>query len=274
MAVYFKGLNLLDSNRYDTIMIRGVSFEGLQNFQIDIKELKPEFIGSKEYLKFKGERVAQRFSLSLKEMTDEQKIVEVVKKYLEYSSINEIRDFCHLSNYKGWFNVVKGTRNLYMQTYGFSDKLMQQLIIKKYIEDRLKFIADNEFVNSLQIELGYHLTSYKKEQIDNNERISLKLFSKDNKVSEFEQQFLKELIFNKLYQQAKEAELKHITSNEQFTHDIHAFGYYITCGDLLIQLNGIDTDINLLLEQIKAYIVEYNKQLKNSKILQLKVEGF
>ena len=85
MALYFNGMNLLDSNRYDSIMIRGLLTEERQNFQVDVKAQKLDFKNQPIYFRFKGQHIGPIFSQQISSMTDTEKIIEIVKKYLEYS---------------------------------------------------------------------------------------------------------------------------------------------------------------------------------------------
>lgn len=273
MALYFNGLNLLDSNRYDSIMIKGLLTEEKQDFQVDIKALKPDFKNQPVYFKFHGQSVMPKFSEQIKGMTDAEKVIEIVKKYLEYSEVSEIRDLSRLPHYKGWFNIIRGTRNLYLQIYGSEVKVIPPMVIKKYLDDRLIFLTNNEDINLYKIELNHGLTSYKKEKVNDKERICLNLFygEKNDKIADFDQQFLKDFIFDKLNQVGEEAKLVCITSVTQFTPSISGYGFHIICGDLVICLNGMET---LVLEQIKPYLQEYNESLKQSKVMQLKLEGF
>ena len=203
-------------------------------------------------------------------MNDTEKVIEIVKKYLEYSNVTEIKNLCHLSHYKGWFNVIRGTRNLYLQIYGSETKIIPQLILKKYIEDRLKFLNDNKDVNLYEIGIGFNSASYGTRKQEDKECISISLFSENCMLFRFEQEFLKKFIFDKLYEVNKEAKLVYITSQYQFTENINNYGYHIVCGDLVICLKALD---KILLEQIKTYIQEYNENLKQNKMLQLKIEG-
>ena len=92
MALNFKGLNLLDSNRYDSIMIRGLLTEERQNFQVDVKSQKLDFKNQPIYFRFKGETVGYTFSEQTSGMNDTEKVIEIVKKYLEYSNVTEIKN--------------------------------------------------------------------------------------------------------------------------------------------------------------------------------------
>jgi len=273
MALNFNGLNLLDSNRYDNIMIRGLLTENRQDFQVDVKSLKTDFKGLPFCFKFKGEAVMTKFSEQIRDIDDKEKVIEIVKKYLEYSQISEIKNLSRLPYYKGWFNVIRGTRNLYLQIYGSDTEIIPSLILKKYIDDRLMFLNDNKDVNLYQIDVGYNSTSYEIKKQEDKEYIRLSLFSKDYMISEFEQHFLKDFILDKLYRSGMDARFVYITSINQFTKNINNYGYHIVCGDLVIYFHSIGRDASLL-EQIKTYLQEYNESLKQNKMMQLKLEGF
>lgn len=261
--VKIDGLKYLDANCYDSIMIREKD-----GFNVDVKLQNLEFNELLSLQKFKGQLVSSKFSTELKNKTEKEKIIEIIKKYLEYSIIYGITSIYHLSHYDGWFNKISGTRNLYLQISNVKD--IYQMILKKYTDDRLKFCSNNEDINSYKVVINNYSTSYQRYE----NCIYLNLLSDNNIIVNFEKEFLKDFIFSKLYEIGKIAEMKYITNRMEFTKNINSYGYYIICGDLTINLSGNDKQLKDILICVEKYLNEYNTELKQSKILQLKIKGF
>lgn len=261
MAVKINGLKYLDSNNYDSIMIRGN-----ENYQIDVKSQNLEFNQLLVSHKFQGQPVSTKFSTEIKNQTDEEKIREIVKKYLEYSVISEIANVYHISHYDGWFNKISGTRNLYLQISNPNFKDIYQMILRKYIDDRLKFCSVNSEINNIVIDCSIN-SSYSLKQGN----INFVLMKDENGIAKIEKEFFKELISNKLNQVNKPAVLSHncIIINDVNTK-IMIGTIYLNCGNLNIEIKG-DMELFKMLEEI---IREYNNDLEQTKKMQLKLEGF
>ena len=109
MAVKITGLNLLDSNFYDRLLVT----EKNHNYRVYVqkdKKIKPEDI-----FRDKGIAVGQKISDELKQKTDEEKIISIINRFLEYANINMIgKDYLA---YNKIYDVASGTRKFRMQIF-------------------------------------------------------------------------------------------------------------------------------------------------------------
>lgn len=261
MAVKINGLKYLDANRYDEIMIREKD-----GFQIDVKAQNLEFNELLILKKFQGESVFKKISTELKDKTDYEKLNIIIKKYLEYSNINGIANTYHLVHYDGWFRKISGTRNLYLQISNPNFQYIYLLILKKYIDDRLKFCYTNNEINNILINTSINSSYSVKEN-----SIDLELMRNENGIAQIEKEFIIDFISNKLSQVNKIAYLNHNCTIIKYTNTKDVFSHiYITCGNLNIEINGTME----LLELLEELITNHNNELEQSKKMQLKLEGF
>ena len=79
-----------------------------------------------------------RFSDELKGKTDEEKIIMITKKFLEYARINKLsKDYLA---YNKIYDVASGTREFRMRLFNPNLNVISQMIMNKYLDDRLKFM--------------------------------------------------------------------------------------------------------------------------------------
>lgn len=182
-----KGLKNLNSNWYDSIMIRNLySFDT----KMDIK--------SKD--KIKTIKVGDSFYDGIKNLEDKDKIGEIVKYYLRNNEINNIKDKEKLDYYEGYFQSIIGSRDLYLQLReGSLDKEIFDEIVKKYQKDRLDYLYNNKFKN-IEIYLSsnemYYYTYNDSRCFGEvgEEVLSIALKTKDGKMLPFEEKFYNEFI--------------------------------------------------------------------------------
>lgn len=259
MAVKIHGLTLLDSNIYDRILLTGSE----SGYRI--------YIQKNDVQRLPGVHVGSCFSEEIKGQSDEQKIISIVDKFLEYVNISMLtKDY---QAYNKIYEVARGSRELAFKTEGPMLEIIKQKVFQKYINDRLKFCFENRNINFITLSLE-DKSSYAKDK--KSKRMHLELLTNNSKLIEFEKEFLRYFIFNRLHEIGECATIQqrtHLTSvfisKEEFAQ------YYIICGDLRIVLGSDRTLINEVSEIVAIYNQQIRKQnLEQSKRIQLKMEGF
>jgi len=264
MSVKITGLNLLDSNFYDRVLVT----EKNNDYRVYIQ--KDKKIKSEDIFRGKGILIGDKFSDELKEKTDEEKIISILNKFLEYANINMIsKDYLA---YNKIYDVASGTREFRMQIFSPKLKIISQMIINKYQNDRLKCIYENRNINAYTIHLS-GITSYTKDLT--GKHIALDLLSQNGKMMEFEKQFLEEFIYTKLNEIGQYTDFgprKIFTSI--FLNSEEIMQYRLVCGDLRIVF---DND-RYLIKEVEKIVNNYNTNLHKQKTMQmnmqLKMEGF
>lgn len=257
MGIVIKGLNHLDANNYNRIMIR----EENGNYLINIKNNKG---------KYDGLKTSYRISDILDEQTNEEIIMTIIESFLRNSKINKIKDNEFLDRYNGKFTVVKGTRELDLQVFNPKLSIISKIIINKYLNDRLEF-CDKGNINSYEIEPTYNKTSYKEINTVFGKVKRLELLQRNGKTAAFEQSFLKEFISEKLCNQNEIAKIVHRGICTPVNCHYVPTETCLTCGNFHIKLLNPNMD---LLNEVTEVVNTYNKEREESKKMQLKLEGF
>lgn len=262
MSVKITGLNLLNANVYDRILIT----ERNSDYRVYIQKNNPQ---KKEvFSRFKGTPIGYKISEELNNKTDEQKIIIITKKFLEYARINKIsKDYI---SYNKIYDVASGSREFRMQIFNSNLKVISQMVIYKYLNDRLKFICENQNINSMTVSLEEH-SSY----IKSPYHISLELLKQDGKIVDFEKDFLEDLIYTKLNEIGEYATVEpRIYLTKTFLDTEELMPYVLRCGNLIINI----VNDRYLLKEIKKIVDNYNINLHKQKTLhmdmQMKMEGF
>lgn len=257
------GLKHLNSNWYNSIMIRNKNFSDIQ---IDIKASNvPETIKTKP-----------SFYEKIKSLNEKEKINEIIRYFLNYNKIKSLDNNKYLENYKKEFIAVTGSRELYLRIdKNKVDKEITQEIIKKYILDRNEFISNNINEKNIEIFFGDNETSYDIYTEDfyykNEPVLSLRLMNEERRLYQFEEDFLISFINLKISNVDEEIKYKYANGLPQkiYFNGIDAMrfgdynGTYITCSKFIIKL---DTK---LLNKIIPMINEHNNKIKHMKKLQL-----
>lgn len=252
------GLKHLNNNFYDYIMIRNLDMEYTK---IDVKsDLKIDTLKNKN-----------TFYNNIKNLSEKDKIKEIIRYYLRNNKIYSITDKCELSHYDGYFTVIEGNRNLYLQLKENSlDKEILNEIKEKYIMDRYQYVTKNDF-NKIDISYSYresscYLDKYRNE-IENVLNITLK--DNDGRLVKFEEEFILNYM-NYLFSKSDKKINYYpvgisIYMNKHF--DTLKFGeypglYYYN-DDFIIKVN------NNLMKKIDHLVYNHNKYLNDVKKLQL-----
>ena len=248
------GAKHINSNFYDSLMIRSKK-EGLQ---IDAK-------GSNK-INTKIEK--QSFCNLIKKLSDKEQINEIIRYYLRNNKICKLRNG-YVEYYDGKFIIVEGSRNLYIQVQKSSvDTNILKDIIKKYKNDRLNFLYNNNFKN-IEIYFGGDEMSYSTYSDKDKEILQLRLASKDGVLNKNEEIFFMNYI--KYLFDRSEDTIEAYARDGYYIYkkgiDNACFGdysgYYVRFDDYIIKLDS------KLYFKILDLVIEHNKNLAKINKLQL-----
>ncbi len=256
------GLKHLNSNFYDSIMIRNKSNE----IQVDVKNTD----------KIETLKNSYSFFDKIKNLSDKEKVNEIIRYYLRYSSISRISNE-YLSHYDGLFSVVEGTRNMFLQiNKGQADDTIFDEIINKYIIDRAKYLQGCEICNiaiTTSISSGSNYGYYKNES-NNEEYVYLHLRGNaNNELVDFENKFFIEFINTKINDVDERIEAFTQDYTDMYWHYYKrgfedCAGCYIKCSKFTIRLDRI------LYNMIVPFVYNHNLKIKESKKLQLTFDDY
>ena len=266
MAVKITGLNLLNANIYDemTIVERDGNYiiaihssnKAIQNLYIQSLE-PPIKIGTI------NKNLSNNFNEN-KVLGDNEILINTVQKFLEYATINNLTSKSVF--YKSKFQIAGGTRFLKFNLSNQRLNGISQMIVNKYLEDRLKFCAKNENMKKIMIDLG-NCTSYEV----NADYLKLTLMKDSPNIAFYEKQFFEEFISDKLNIIGDYASLEYVHTIFKTRGSQTMMEYMnLICGDLKIDIAANAE----LLEIVKKVVNDHNKELNENKIIQLKMEGF
>lgn len=260
MSIKINNMNLLNENDYDKMIIRGNN----DKYSVNLKKTKEPFPKIKSKYKWTD---------NLNELDDESKISKIINYYLEYTTINKIADDVVLPYYNEVFTEVSGDRKLYLSIKSSLSNDIKTNIKMKYYNDREQVIQQNKDINYYRISA----TNYSSYKIINNDSsiMEINLLSYQNGIggnrylNEVENEFLKDFILEKLNEEGMEAIIENQNLYNEDDEDYINFGYFVTCGNLTIDVNSVD-----LLPNVVNIVNKYNKERESTKKLQLKLEGF
>lgn len=256
------GLKHLNSNFYDSIMIRNKANE----IQVDVKTED----------KIKTLKSSYSFFDRIKNLSDKEKVNEIIRYYLRYSNICGISND-YLSHYDGLFSVIEGTRNLFLQiNKGQADDTIFDEIISKYEQDRMKYMNESTISNiAITTSIGSSSNyGYYKNECNNDEYIYLHLRGTvNNDLVEFEKKFLFDFINLKISEVDEKIEAFTQDYTDMYWHyykrGFEDFaGCYIKCSKFTIRLDRI------LYNMIIPLIYNHNLRLKENKKLQLTFDDY
>lgn len=258
-----KGLKHLNSNWYDSIMIRNKTKEDIQ---IDVKSKNaPDTI-----------KIDQSFYSKIKQLNDKEKINEIIRYFLNNNKIKCIDNNKYLENYKNNFVTISGSRDLFLKIEkGTFDTKINSEIINKYILDRNEFLINNIDIKNIEIFFGDNKSSYDiytDEYYYKNEPVlSLRLFNNDRKLYKFEEDFLINFIKNKISSVAEEIQFKYSNGLPQkiYFYGFNAMKFGDYRGNYIISSKFIINLDTVLFNKIIPLINEHNNELKNVKRLQI-----
>lgn len=276
MSVAIDGISRLNANDFREITIK----------QIDNDDYKVDVIGDNVG------KVSSNFSKNLREMSNDEKIIAIIERYLDIFKINGITKPIELSHRDGLWVVIYGNdcdSVLRLQLY---DKYFNDIFNKiknRYLNDRYNFFwhTDN---NSFRLSTSMDWSRYGIHSIECDEcdreiecdyvnyycseynYIDLKL-GEDGNVVSFDKEFIKEFLYYKfdLYnEEIKVIDIKYEWDNS-FNPRIRE--HLIKCGDF-----ELICPHNEQLMFIFGIVNDYNNDLFkiNNNIMkkQLKMEGF
>lgn len=276
MSVGIDGISKLNVNNFREITIK----------QIDNDDYRVDVVGDNVG------KVNSDFSKNLRGMSNEEKIIAIIERYLDNFKINGITNLVKLSHKDGFWVVVYGNDCecvLRLQLFNkyFSDIFNE--IRNKYFNDRYNFfwnIDNNSFVLSVstywsrygidfiecdecdkEIECDYN--NYKCSEYVN---INVML-DKDGNVVNFDKKFIKEFLlykFNLYNEEVRVIDIKFEWDNS-FNPKIDK--HIIRCGDFEIVIPH-NEELMFILDIVNEYNRELFEINDNVKKRQLKMEGF
>ena len=180
------GLKNLNSNWYDSIMIRNIN----NNIKVDVKnKVDISKINCKN-----------KFYNRIKKLSLKERVSEIIRYYLNNNKIYSLEQDI-LGKYSGTFINIRGTRNMYLKLN--KDNVEPSIvgeILNKYILDRNK-LMDLEIKN-IEIYFSNKGTSYNiyNEEFNykNEDVLSFRLIKCNDKLLSFEKDFFNNFIKNKV----------------------------------------------------------------------------
>ena len=155
-------------------------------------------------------------------------------------------------------------------TKDIQEKMMSK-VKEKYNSDRLNAIKENGDIAYYKFKLDSVSAYYVMKDKYFGEQISFclsgKKISGQMLIDEDEKIFFNKFVSDKLQQEGKEAIIENKNLFNEEDENYINLGYYITCGDVVIDIDNIE-----LLEEVLNVVDNYNKERKNIKIKKLKME--
>ena len=275
-------LRKLDRNDYERIIIR--FFEEEDGFHIDVANMN----------KCNTLRNDVSFSKNIRNLSDIEKVREVIKYFLRNTNINFIYENEHISRYEGLYLILGNDDRqlLFKNIPGIFDDKLKKECINKYVLDRNKFfnssnIKNIEFVinDTIHDPVQY---SYKYPDLTYEPYLCFNLKNIKGKMIDIDKKFLIDLITylinntdNEIYtdyiysELNKKAERLYGTNKylDSYSRDNVFFektyfsekrGFHLYIGDYNVLID--DKIYNFL---IKEKVLEHNKNVKKYKKLQL-----
>jgi hypothetical protein len=252
MNVIIKGIENLDANDYEKMIIKQKG----DDYQVTIK-------GQTQYMKV---ITSGKISDELKNATGNDQIKRLVEYFLNYSKINCLMNI----GYDGRFTTAKGSRHLELQMGKNSQRDIFEMVIEKYINDRLNFVSSMKSVSYYEFSCSSTHTSYGFKENGHEPSISFNLIGNNGRLHAFEREFLEGFIENVLEHAGERATLgrkRQMDSNGRFSLEDEV---YFTCGDIKIKLFKDAT----IITEVQKMVQSHNKIIESSKAKQFKLEGF
>lgn len=280
MRVNIKGKKKLDANYFERIDISEESKK--EQYSVVV-------YGNKNL--FKVNNVGIKFSEQIKGMGSEERVMEIIQRYLENVKINSIGNFYRKNE---WINIKGNNGNKILKLHLLNSKFDEilKIINNKYLNDRYEYFWNNN-INKLNLVLDSKKSSYsvypiecdncnyRAECLDNRDNnftcdtyvnYSVKT-DKDTGVFMFERIFLTEYLNYRLWQIGDEAVVKNNSIERDNSLNKYISSYIIKCGDFELYFPHNEEFMFIF-----DIIDNYNNQLleirSNEIKRQLKMEGF
>lgn len=260
MAVKISGLNLLNANYYGRIRI----VQNSNDYNVHIERTGPKTP--------KGlfETISPVF-VNNQNQSDRDKIIAIVASFLQYATIDKIAQGVRLGAKP--CDLVSGTRTLKLQIGSPLSETVEQMVLQKYLEDRLKFCVKNNSFKEIVI-MTSSATAYRIQKdlyTDEPKEMTFGLLCESGKIKEFEKQFFERFITDKLNECGEKATFNYGHLPFILETDEYLSGFaYLLCGDLKISVWSKKE----LIEMVEQMVDKHNKEIEQSKKIQLKMEGF
>ena len=276
MSVGIDGISKLNVNNFREITIK----------QIDNDDYMVDVVGDNVG------KVNSDFSKNLRGMSNEEKIIAIIERYLDNFKINGITNLVKLSHKDGFWVVVYGNDCecvLRLQLFNkyFSDIFNE--IRNKYFNDRYNFFWNTDN-NVFRLRISTDCSRYGIHYIDCDQcdrdiecdydsyecskyvDINMML-DKDGNVVNFDKEFIKEFLlykFNLYNEEVRVIDIKFEWDNS-FNPKIDK--HIIRCGDFEIVIPH-NEELMFILDIVNEYNRELFEINDNVKKRQLKMEGF
>ena len=243
-----EGKKYLDKNNYNRIIMDLLNDE----YSVKVK-------CSKDYSTIKSDTP---FSDELKNLTDSEKIVEIVEYFLRNNKVVGLAEV-GIPHYKGRYSIAYTSPDKFLAVKLPDNELGKTIgrrIVKKYYNDRKEYCLNNDITNISCASSIIRGLSY------GDNRIYLS--GKFQELEENEYQFLKWLILEKLdYEHEARIDWLKVDSD---IRDVSYIEPYLICGDnvkILIHYEHI-------LRSVAKIIDGYNNELRKEKEKQLVLKGW
>lgn len=256
MSVTIKGKRNLDANDYERMVIR---HQG-EDYQAIIK-------GKTKYKKL---TTRSKISEELKGKTDDEKLLMLVKYFLDYSKISFVRDEEIYPYYDGRFSIAAGSRKIDLQISKKCKYNLPKMVLKKYINDRLDFVNDMSSVSNYEILVNSTYSSYEIKDEDIEPCIRFNLIAKEGILFDFEREFLRNFIGGILENSTEEASVERKRKEAPNSRIYLENESYFYCGNVTVKLfKNAD-----MISEVKSMVYKHNLIIHKEKAKQLKLEGF
>lgn len=284
MVVVIKGLKKLNANVFEDI---NISEDKEKN-----EYLVRVFGGNN----FKNSiLVGNKFSEQVKGMCCEERVIEVIQRYLENVKINGVTSLIGSAHRKGkWIYVYGNNGSKILRLQLFNDKFGEvfRLINNKYINDRYDLFW-NDDVKKIKLSISTKKSSYtvlpiECEDCDRDIKCfddvdairtcetyvdyTVKIFQKEG-ISLTEKLFITELLNYKFGQVGEEVLVKNITIGPEDSLNRRFHSHIIRCGDFELSFPHRE-EFMFIFDIVNNYNNELFEIKMNEKKRQLKMEGF
>lgn len=279
MSVGINGISRLNANDFREIAIKQVSID---DYRVDV-------IGDKVG------KVSNNFSMELKGMSNNDKIVAIIERFLDNFKINGITDMKNIAYRKGKWKYIYGNnskRILRLQLFNSWFEEVFKIINSKYLNDRYSFFWNND-VNKMKLVLDTKKSSYNVYPIecdDCNDRVEcldnrdsnficdtyvncLVKTDKETGICYFEKKFLTEYLNYRFWKMGEEVFVKTNSIGTDNSLNRYISSHIIKCGDFELSFPHSEEFMFIF-----SIVNEYNNELfkinNDVKKRQLKMEGF